>query len=76
MTTMLDRLKGWKHILAARAYMLAGAGVALSDIAHQVASANNVDMFAFVPPDWKPYAVMGTGILIESARRNLTPPAP
>lgn len=71
---MIEHLKGWKHILAARAYVLAGLAVSAYDIADQVAKADNVDLFAFVPPNFHGLALVGTGFLIESARRNLTPP--
>lgn len=70
---MLAALKGYKHIIAARAYVIGGIVLSGYDVLDQVAKADSVDLFSFVPPNWHGAAMVATGFLVESARRNLTP---
>lgn len=69
------KLKGWKTILVARLYLLAGALVALHDLAlPHLDGLDWAPLIAKLPPWLWPLLVLGTGMLFETLRRITTGP--
>jgi len=68
LSTLREKLKGWKTMIAASFYTLAGVALELHDDISDMFSSSGIDWKAMVDPKYAPWLLIATGVVFGLLR--------